>query len=421
MRPDPRPAAGRVRQRAEFRLRTRQLAELQRPRFHFRTPGRRLGAGQDARKQRDDPRAPRRKGIGHGNRELQRPGLRIPGTQGRRHEQSAPALVQHDQTAQPGQVPAVAERPFDHEHPPGRVDVPDLQRLLPQGHAEHPILALPDEVVQALAVHAVAPDRSPKRPQGTLHQRTPLLGAAFAPGDDRIERVVLLDPAGPVRPERKQEHAGRRDRHVLFADVGDERVRGILLCRAGFQYGQQPLGDARGRQRARLYPGKRRSLRGRPRNAEQFHRRKRRVPERHLPRLHAREQTELQRRGDQVELAVNEVRHARGHTATGRQGQGHSLVGDGPPARESGPRPCRIPAGKRVQAARNPVPARPQQRGAHASTSTARPISSVSEMSGKTMNTRFPMRMRSLGFRPDRLTAQYGSSPAMRVSLFSQT
>ena len=74
--------------------------------------------------------------------------------------------MQHDQIAQPRQIPAVAEIPPKHEHLPGGVDPRHVQRLLPQRDAEHAIFPVLDKVVEPLPVHAVAPDRGTGRPQG---------------------------------------------------------------------------------------------------------------------------------------------------------------------------------------------------------------------------------------------------------------
>lgn len=117
-----------------------------------------------------------------------------------------------------------------------------------------------------------------------------------------------------------------------------------------------------------------------------------------------------------MDLPVNEVRNALGHAVPRGPGERRGLMPHFvPPVRGvADPRARR--AGDAVRALRDAARARPQHLENHASTSTARPISSESEMSGRTINTRLPMLMRSLGLSPCRLTAQYGSSPARRTS-----
>ena len=145
--------------------------------------------------------------------------------------------MQHDQIAQPRQIPAVAEIPPKHEHLPGGVDVRHVQCLLPQRDAEHAILPVLDKVVEPLPVHAVAPDRGTERPQGALRQRAALLVAVLTPRQHGVERVIDLQTIRPIGPERKQKHARRRDRQAPLPDAGNERIRRILLRRAGRQHG----------------------------------------------------------------------------------------------------------------------------------------------------------------------------------------
>ena len=225
----------------------------------------------------------------------------------------------------------------------------------------------------------------------------------------------------PIGPERKQKHARRRDRQAPFPDAGNERIRRILLRRAGRQHGEKALERTGRRQHPRTEPRKRRA-RGRCAvDADELHGGERRVPEHHVERLHPREQPQMDFRGIQMDLPVNEVRNALGHTVPRGPGERRGLVPHFVPPVRGFTHPRARCAGDAVRTLRDAARARPQHLENHASTSTARPISSESEMSGRTINTRLPMLMRSLGLSPCRLTAQYGSSPARRTSAPLQT
>ena len=141
------------------------------------------------------------------------------------------------------------------------------------------------------------------------------------------------------------------------------------------------------------------------------------VPEHALVGHALRQQPHVDDAGQEMKLPVNEVRNALGHAVPRGPGKGGCVHMDGHPGEQARGRPCPCRGRRRKGVLGQPFPERPQDgRKGHASTSTARPISSLSEMSGNTMNTRPPMRMRSFGFRPRILTAQYGSSPITRIS-----